>query len=123
MYLCLSNKSGQVSVNFKTSQSSLSSHCTDSHKSLLSSYQQCSLMFNSKLAAIYITSAEIIRDADGKSTVDTAQYPGSLGITYELCSGIVDKDVSLAEIAKLEVLEECGYDIPVSSLEKVTSFK
>ena len=80
-------------------------------------------MFNSKLAAIYITSAEIIRDADGKSTVDTAKYPGSLGITYELCSGIVDKDVSLAEIAKLEVLEECGYDVPVDSIEKVTSFK
>ncbi|MCF6310189.1 MAG: NUDIX hydrolase [Sulfurimonas sp.] len=44
------------------------------------------------------------------------------GMMYELCAGLVDKDASNAQIAKEEVLEECGYDIPVESLEKISSF-
>jgi UDP-sugar diphosphatase len=44
------------------------------------------------------------------------------GFMYEMCAGIIDKDASDEQIAKEEVLEECGYDIPVESLEKVTSF-
>ena len=50
-------------------------------------------------------------------------FPGKLGVTYELCAGIVDKDVSSAEIAKMEVLEECGYDVPVESLEVVSTYR
>ena len=42
--------------------------------------------------------------------------------TYELCAGLVDKQLSLKEIAKEEILEECGFDIPVSKIEKITSF-
>jgi UDP-sugar diphosphatase len=44
------------------------------------------------------------------------------GMTYELCAGIVDKKMSKVEIAKEEVLEECGYDIPLKNIKKVTSF-
>lgn len=44
------------------------------------------------------------------------------GMMYELCAGIVDKNKSLAEIAKEEVLEECGYDIPLKNLKKINSF-
>ncbi|XP_058469798.1 uridine diphosphate glucose pyrophosphatase NUDT14 [Solea solea] len=50
--------------------------------------------------------------------------PASTGITYELCAGLVDKpDLSLEEIARQEVLEECGYDVPVSKLKKITSYR
>ncbi|XP_076306483.1 uridine diphosphate glucose pyrophosphatase NUDT14-like isoform X3 [Tachypleus tridentatus] len=56
-------------------------------------------------------------------TIDTTKYPPSEGITVELCAGIVDKDKCLEEIAKDEILEECGYDVPISSIKKVTSFK
>lgn len=42
--------------------------------------------------------------------------------TYELCAGIVDKNTSLQQIAKEEIDEECGYDIPLESIEKITSF-
>lgn len=42
--------------------------------------------------------------------------------TYELCAGIVDKDKSLVEIAHEEILEECGYHVPVTQIERVTSF-
>lgn len=42
--------------------------------------------------------------------------------TYELCAGIVDKNVPLVQIAKEEIDEECGYDVPLEKIEKVTSF-
>ncbi|GIU00969.1 NUDIX domain-containing protein [Sulfurovum sp. TSL6] len=45
-----------------------------------------------------------------------------IGMTIELCAGIVDKELSLAEIAKEEVEEECGYDIPLQNIERITSF-
>jgi len=44
------------------------------------------------------------------------------GYMYELCAGIVDKDIPNIEIAKEEVLEECGYDIPISNFTKITSY-
>ena len=44
------------------------------------------------------------------------------GMTIELCAGIVDKDLSLVEIAKEEIEEECGFDVSVEALEKITSF-
>lgn len=42
--------------------------------------------------------------------------------TYELCAGIVDKDLSVQEIAKEEILEECGYDIDITNIKYITSF-
>ncbi|XP_072031102.1 uridine diphosphate glucose pyrophosphatase NUDT14-like [Amphiura filiformis] len=53
-------------------------------------------------------------------TVDTTIHPGHLGMTYELCAGLVDKDKSLPEMARDEVLEECGYDVPVEKFEMIT---
>jgi len=44
------------------------------------------------------------------------------GMTVELCAGIVDKDLSLIEIAKEEVEEECGYKVNIKNIEKITSF-
>ncbi len=46
----------------------------------------------------------------------------SNGMTIELCAGLVDKDKSLAQIAKEEILEECGYDIDLKRVQKITSF-
>lgn len=44
------------------------------------------------------------------------------GFTYELCAGIVDKEKSLLEIVHEEILEECGYHVPLERIERVTSF-
>jgi len=44
------------------------------------------------------------------------------GYTYELCAGIVDKNKSLVEIAHEEILEECGFYVPLEKIKKVTSF-
>jgi len=44
------------------------------------------------------------------------------GMTVELCAGIVDKKLSLVEIAKEEIEEECGFDVPLEKIEDITSF-
>jgi len=44
------------------------------------------------------------------------------GMTIELCAGIVDKKLTLAEIAMEEIEEECGYAVSLESIEKITSF-
>ena len=41
------------------------------------------------------------------------------GFTYEICAGIVDKDLPLIQIAREEALEECGYDVPLENIHKV----
>jgi len=42
--------------------------------------------------------------------------------TYELCAGIIDKDKPLNVIVQEEIDEECGYAVPLESIEKITSF-
>jgi len=44
------------------------------------------------------------------------------GMTVELCAGIVDKKLALVEIAKEEIEEECGFNVAVEKIEKITSF-
>ncbi|GFO50456.1 GDP-mannose-4,6-dehydratase nudk [Plakobranchus ocellatus] len=70
--------------------------------------------------AIYIATAKTeIRN--GVEMIDTEKYPGHIGLTLELCAGIVDKDEPVSTIAKGEILEECGYDVPMEKIKKITS--
>lgn len=56
--------------------------------------------------------------------IDSTQFgPASEGMTYELCAGIVDKHASLEQIAKEELLEETGYDVPLESIQQVTGYQ
>lgn len=57
-----------------------------------------------------------------ETEIDVVKYPADIGVTIELCAGIIDKKISDAEIAKEEILEECGYDVPVTSLLKIGSY-
>lgn len=41
----------------------------------------------------------------------------------ELCAGIIDKELSTIEIAREELIEECGYDISVDKIEEVMQFR
>ena len=47
-------------------------------------------------------------EATPSSSSDRMFGPGSDGVTYELCAGIVDKQIPLEQIAREEVLEETG---------------
>ncbi|MDE5592250.1 MAG: NUDIX hydrolase, partial [Helicobacter sp.] len=53
----------------------------------------------------------------------TLQEDNDTGYTYELCAGITDKqNKSLQKIAQEEILEECGYDVPLEKITKITEF-
>ncbi|MDR0467470.1 MAG: NUDIX domain-containing protein [Campylobacteraceae bacterium] len=43
------------------------------------------------------------------------------GYTYELCAGLMDKELSEKETIKEEVLEECGYEIELENIVKINS--
>ncbi|MBL3520955.1 NUDIX domain-containing protein [Arcobacter lanthieri] len=42
--------------------------------------------------------------------------------TYELCAGLIDKDKTIEEIVIEEIDEECGYEVDLNSIQKITSF-
>ena len=44
------------------------------------------------------------------------------GMMYELCAGLVDKKLSLAQIAQEEIFEECGYEVALENIQEITSF-
>lgn len=70
--------------------------------------------------AVYYNSIPL---EDRSSPIDSKKYPAHLGFTLELCAGIVDKKISLAEIAAEEVFEECGYKIEPEMLERIIQFQ
>jgi len=45
--------------------------------------------------------------------------PFELGVTYELCAGIVDQKRSLVEIAQSEIEEETGYIVPLDNIKQI----
>lgn len=49
--------------------------------------------------------------------------PFSEGVTYEMCAGIIDKNISPASTMKQEILDECGYDVPEEKLQEIVSFR
>ncbi|XP_044085583.1 uridine diphosphate glucose pyrophosphatase NUDT14 isoform X2 [Neovison vison] len=62
-------------------------------------------------------------DHDGARELPVA-LPGSAGVTYELCAGLVDQPgLSLEEVACAEAWEECGYRLSPSDLRRVATYK
>jgi len=69
-----------------------------------------------------VASKSVCNEVQGE--IDWSKVPPSLGVTIELCAGILDKpDLSAQEIAKQEVLEECGYDVPLDKFQYVISYR
>lgn len=44
------------------------------------------------------------------------------GYSYELCAGILDKELSLEEVAQEEIAEETGYRVELERIVKVSAF-
>ncbi len=69
----------------------------------------------------------LIYNKDRESIILVKQFrlpvylKNSDGFTYELCAGLCDKNLCNTEIAREEVLEECGYDVKSERLKKITS--
>jgi 8-oxo-dGTP pyrophosphatase MutT (NUDIX family) len=50
-------------------------------------------------------------------------YPISMGETTELCAGMMDKfGLSPAETVRMEIIEECGYDVPLDKIVPVRQY-
>lgn len=77
-------------------------------------------------AVYYGQICEYLQSA-GQDEIDSAKlvekFPPKNAITVELCAGIVDKDLPLNEIAREELIEECGYNVPVERLEEVLRYR
>uniref|UniRef100_A0A1A9WR22 Uridine diphosphate glucose pyrophosphatase NUDT14 n=1 Tax=Glossina brevipalpis TaxID=37001 RepID=A0A1A9WR22_9MUSC len=67
--------------------------------------------------------ANVASDGGDLVNIDIDKYPPKLGITIEMCAGLVDKNKSWREIAREEILEECGYDVSADQLEEVLSYR
>jgi UDP-sugar diphosphatase len=71
--------------------------------------------------------AALIYDKNLESIVLVKQFrlpvflKNNRGFTYELCAGLCDKNKSLKETIKEEILEECGYEVSLNQIEKITS--
>ncbi len=90
------------------------------------SYEQDGVSKLWEIAEVHDSVAILIYNTDLEKFIMVKQFRPAVylknedGFTLELCAGIVDKPSSLEQIAREEVLEECGYDC--GALEKITSF-
>jgi len=97
-------------------------------KAKLARYIQNGKQKTWELLKTYDSVAILIYDKDKDAFVLVKQFRPAVymnnttGMTIELCAGIIDKDLSLKEIAKEEVEEECGYKVELENIEKITSF-
>jgi UDP-sugar diphosphatase len=73
--------------------------------------------------------AILIFNSDNNSFVCVKQFRPAVyahnknsGVTIELCAGLVDKNLTLEQIAIEEIFEETGYKVALDSLKKITSF-
>ena len=90
------------------------------------SYEQDGVKKLWEIAEVHDSVAILIYNTELEKFIFVKQFRPAVylknneGYTVELCAGIVDKNSSLEQIAKEEVLEECGY--ACGALEKITSF-
>ncbi|XP_053883691.1 uridine diphosphate glucose pyrophosphatase NUDT14 isoform X1 [Malaclemys terrapin pileata] len=97
---------------------------------IFNSSRQCFVVVKQFRPAVYMCEMERHHPQDFQSKDQDSwcplldPLPATEGVTYELCAGLVDKPgLSLEEIACNEVLEECGYDIPITNLKRITSYR
>ncbi len=94
----------------------------------LATYEQNGIKKNWEIVQAHDSVAILIYHKEHKSFILVKQFRPAVylnnsdGLTVELCAGLVDKEHSLAQIAIEEIEEECGYDVALENIEKITSF-
>ncbi|MDQ7085130.1 MAG: NUDIX domain-containing protein [Sulfurovum sp.] len=97
-------------------------------KTSLARYEQNNQAKTWELIQAHDSVAILIYHRDKEAFIVVKQFRPAVycnnqnGMTVELCAGIVDKDLSLIEIAKEEIEEECGYAVKVEDMQRITSF-
>ena len=99
--------------------------CARSHASV-----SCVIFHREKKAALVVRQwrppvwaaalAEAQEENGGKQ--DVPPPPLEVGLTFELCAGILDKDKTLEETTAEEVAEECGFKVKPGDLRKIASY-
>ena len=91
-------------------------------------YEQDGIEKSWEIVEAHDSVAILIYHKEKKSFVLVKQFRPAVylnndnGMTVELCAGIVDKEMSLVEIAQEEIEEETGYAVSVDRIKKITSF-
>lgn len=94
----------------------------------LATYTQNGLAKSWEIVEAHDSVAVLIYHKDKDAFVLVKQFRpavylnNNIGMTVELCAGIVDKNLSLRHIAKEEIEEECGYSVTIDRIEKIASF-
>jgi len=94
----------------------------------LATYKQNGIKKNWEIVQAHDSVAILIYHKEYKSFILVKQFRPPVylnnrdGMTVELCAGIVDKEHTLVQIAKEEIEEECGYDVALENIERITSF-
>ncbi len=103
---------------------------TDPHfvHTSLATYRQNGIEKNWEIVQAHDSVAILTYHTERKSFVLVKQFRPAVylhndnGMTIELCAGILDKKLTLQEIAQEEIEEECGYRVPLKEVQKITSF-
>jgi len=94
----------------------------------LARYEQNGIAKNWEIVQAHDSVAVLIYHREFKSFILVKQFRPAVyvnnrdGMSIELCAGIVDKDISLQQIAQEEIEEECGYAVSLENVQKITSF-
>ena len=94
----------------------------------LATYEQEGIKKSWEVVQAHDSVAILIHHKEKESFILVKQFRPAVylnnenGMTVELCAGIVDKDLTLAQIAQEEIEEECGYAVALQSIERITSF-
>ncbi len=94
----------------------------------LARYEQNGIVKNWEIVQAHDSVAVLIYHREFNSFILVKQFRPAVyvnnrdGMSLELCAGIVDKEISLQQIAQEEIEEECGYAVALESVQKITSF-
>ena len=94
----------------------------------LATYEQNGIAKDWEIVQAHDSVAILIYHTEKKCFILVKQFRPAVyvnnndGLSVELCAGIVDKNISLQQIAQEEIEEECGYAVALEKVEKISSF-
>ena len=95
-------------------------------KTALATYEQNGIKKSWEIVESHDSVAILLYHTERKTFVLVKQFRPPVyhrngdGMTIEMCAGLIDKDKSLEQIAKEEIEEECGFDVPLEKIERIT---
>ena len=95
-------------------------------KTSLATYEQNGIKKSWEIVESHDSVAILLYHTERKTFVLVKQFRppvyhrNSDGMTVEMCAGLIDKDKSLEQIAKEEIEEECGFNVPLNKIERIT---